>query len=233
LISTEPPASASAPPVLLVHGLGSSFEAGWRASGWIGALSDAGRTVLPFDLLGHGAAEAPHDPAAYKHLDRCVEAALPNEPVDAIGFSLGAQLLLRVAARDSERFRRLVVISIGASMLLPIDFEFLADVFESGVAAGNPTTGRFLQLTRGTGNDPRAIAACLRRGDEPLGAEELARIDRPTLVIVGDLDFGGPPDEMVAALPDATLRVLPGVDHFRAPNAPGCLVAALEFLGSA
>jgi pimeloyl-ACP methyl ester carboxylesterase len=218
------------PPVLLVHGLGSSFDAGWRASGWIDALGAAGRTVLPLDLLGHGAADTPHDPAAYKNLDRCVEAALPDDPVDAIGFSLGAQLLLRVAARDPVRFRRLAVISIGASMLLPIDFEFLAVVFESGDDGGNPTTGRFLQLTSGTGNDPRAIAACLRRGDEPLRVEELARVDCPTLVIVGDLDFGGPPDEILAALPDATLRVLPGVDHFRAPNDPGCLAAALEFL---
>src|SRR5690348_4182850 len=56
-------------PILLVHGLGSSFEHGWRAPGWADLIADANRTVIPVDLLGHGTAEAPHDPAAYAHLE--------------------------------------------------------------------------------------------------------------------------------------------------------------------
>ena len=34
----------------------------------------------------------------------------------AVGFSLGAQLLLRLAAREPKRFRRLVVIGAGANV---------------------------------------------------------------------------------------------------------------------
>ena len=51
-----------------MHGLGSSFEHGWRSAGWIDLLADAGRRVDPVDVLGHGTAAAPHDPAAYTHL---------------------------------------------------------------------------------------------------------------------------------------------------------------------
>ena len=76
--------------VLLVHGFGSSFEHGWRTAGWIDLLADVGRTVVPVDILGHGTADVPHDPAAYSHLEQSVVDALPDEPVDVIGFSLGA-----------------------------------------------------------------------------------------------------------------------------------------------
>ena len=44
----------------------------------------------------------------------------------------------------------------------------------------------------------------------------LARITAPTLVIVGELDpFGGPvADEILVALPEATLATIKGADHF-------------------
>jgi len=44
----------------------------------------------------------------------------------------------------------------------------------------------------------------------------LARVDAPTLVIGGALDPFGPPaqQEIADALPDATLVILPGADHF-------------------
>jgi pimeloyl-ACP methyl ester carboxylesterase len=41
-------------PVLLVHGLASSFEHNWRATGWVDILADEGRTALGMDLPGHG-----------------------------------------------------------------------------------------------------------------------------------------------------------------------------------
>src|SRR5882757_2765330 len=118
-------------PVALVHGVGSSFEHGWRATGWVDLLGDAGRPVVPIDLLGHGTADAPHDPEAYAHLDAILEAALPDGEIDAIGFSLGAQLLLRIASRTPERFGRLVVIGVGANMFRADDAGMLASAFEA------------------------------------------------------------------------------------------------------
>jgi len=60
-----------------------------------------------------------------------------------------------------------------------------------------------------------------------------AEFDLPVLVVIGDKDFAGPADTLVAKLPDATLTVLPGIDHFQAPRDFGCIDAALSFLGVA
>jgi pimeloyl-ACP methyl ester carboxylesterase len=219
-----------AEPVLLVHGLASSFEHGWRAPGWVDLLADAGRTVIGVDLLGHGSADAPHDPAAYAHLERDIEAELPPEPVDAIGFSLGAQTLLRLASRTPERFGRIVVIGAGANVFRDDPTNALADAFENGVEPDDSGLRVFVELARSAGNEPRAIAACLRRPRVPFTPGDAGRITVPVLVILGDQDFAGPVEPLAEALPDAQVRILRGIDHFRATGDFGCIDAALEFL---
>jgi pimeloyl-ACP methyl ester carboxylesterase len=87
-----------------------------------------------------------------------------------------------------------------------------------------------VQLARSAGNDPLAIAACLRRPREPFTTADAARVTCPALVILGDQDFAGPAEPLVDALPDARVQILRGVDHFRAPSDFGCIDAALEFL---
>lgn len=220
-------------PVILVHGLGSSFEHGWREPGWIDLVADSKRTVIPVDILGHGGAEAPHDPDAYADLEKSVAALLPDEPVDAIGFSLGAQLLLRLAAQDPSRFGRLVIIGAGANVFASGGEESLADAFEHGADSENVIARLFVSLAESAGNDPLAMAACIRRPHQPFTADELANVTCPTLVIIGDKDFAGPPEPLVDALPDARLVVLPGVDHFRAPREFACIDEALEFIDAA
>jgi hypothetical protein len=49
-------------------------------------------------------------------------------------------------------------------------------------------------------------------------------------VIIGDRDFAGPAEPLVAALANARLHVLPGIDHFRATSEFSCIDAALEFI---
>src|SRR4249920_2269817 len=101
-------------PVLLVHGWGSSFERTWVATGVSALLEDAGRTVIGVDLLGHGDAPKPHDPADYADLTERLVEALPAEgAVDAVGFSLGARTLLELATAQPERFGRVVLAGIG------------------------------------------------------------------------------------------------------------------------
>jgi len=220
-------------PVVLVHGLGSSFEHGWRGPGWVDLLADAGRPIIPVDLLGHGTADAPHDPAEYAHLERSIEQVLPgpDEVVDAIGFSLGSLLLLRIAARAPARFGRLVLIGVGENAFRADDSHGdLAGAFERGGDPEDVQTRLFVQLARTAGNDARAMAACLRRPSELFTPADAARVTCPTLVIIGDRDFAGPPEPLVDALPDAQLVVLKGVDHFRTPSEFDCIDAALEFI---
>jgi pimeloyl-ACP methyl ester carboxylesterase len=219
------------PAVVLVHGFATSAERTWRDNGWIDLLTDAGRTVIAPDLLGHGEAPKPHDPEAYDELEDLVLAQLPEEPVDAIGFSLGARVLLDLASRHPERFRRLVVAGVGANLFRRDDPELIAQAILGEGPSENPVGQYFRQLAKDESSDPHALVAYLRRdGHRPITDEGLARVTLPVLVVLGDRDFAGPADPLVDRLPDARLVTLSGVDHFATPKQFGFIDAALEFL---
>jgi pimeloyl-ACP methyl ester carboxylesterase len=222
-----------ATPVVLVHGWGGSFASTWVSSGFTHLIGDAGRPVIGVDLLGHGDAPKPHDPAEYADLGGRVLDAMPDEPVDAIGFSLGAITLLRLAASEPGRFRRLVLAGIGAT-LFDDDSTGTERIVAALEGTGDPddNIGRmFVNYARQPGNDLAALTAVMRR---PRGArfdpEMLAAVTCPTLVVIGDRDFAGPGDPLAAAIPGSKLVTLRNVDHFATPEAFGFIDAALEFI---
>ena len=104
------------PPVMLVHGWGGSFAQTWASTPLVPLLEDAGRRIIGVDLLGHGDAPKPHDPAAYGDMTARIVDSLPDEPIDAVGFSLGAATLLRTAIDSPGSFRRVVLAGVGASV---------------------------------------------------------------------------------------------------------------------
>ncbi|MGH9185950.1 MAG: alpha/beta fold hydrolase [Acidimicrobiales bacterium] len=218
------------PPVLLLHGFATSAQRTWRDNGWIDLLEDAGRTVLAPDLLGHGTAPKPHDPAAYRGLEDAVAAQLPDGPVEGIGFSLGARVLLVLAAAQPERFLRLVVAGVGANLVRHDDPSPIVRALRGEVGA-DPVAAYFAGLGRAPDADPLALAALLERNAGPLTTAALARVTVPVLVVLGDRDFAGPPEPLVEALPDARLVTLPGTDHFATPKDFRFIDAALAFLG--
>lgn len=221
------------PPVVLVHGFASSFHRNWREPGWVDLLEEGGRSVIPVDLLGHGDAPKPHDPAAYADLESGVEAALPDGPVDGIGFSLGARVLLTLAARTPDRFGRLVVGGVGDNLFRDDSTEAVARAMDGGDLPSHPEMQAFARFAQGSGNDPKALAAVLRRPAPPLTPDILSAVRCPVLVVLGDRDFAGPPAPLVDALADATLVMLKGVDHLATPTDFGFIDATLEFLGAA
>lgn len=219
-------------PVVLVHGFASSFAREWVQPGWVDLLKDANREVIGIDLLGHGDAPKPHDPAGYADLTERVAAALPADgDVDGIGFSLGARVLLTLAAAQPQRFGRLVVAGVGANLFRTDTSDEVAQAIEEGDHEGEENIARtFARFAATPGNDPAALAACLRRPSRPMTADELGRIVCPVLVVLSDRDFAGPADPLVDALPDARFVGLSGVDHFGTPNNFKFIDAALEFL---
>ena len=223
------------PPVLLVHGFASSFHLNWKEPGFADLLADAGREVLPFDFRGHGTSEKSHDPADYADLSGDLERAMPAEgQIDAVGFSLGALQLLRVASRRPDRFRRLVVAGVGENVFRKSSSEQVAKALESGGAPDDEVlTNLFVHFSEAPGNDPLALAACMRRQEEPMTRDDIARITCPTLVVIGDRDQVGPADPLVEALPDARLVLLRNTEHFGTPRAFPFWDAALDFLGAA
>ena len=190
-----------------------------------------GRSVIEVDLLGHGNAAKPHDPEAYADLEAGVAEALPAEgEVDAIGFSLGARVLLGLASRMPERFGRLVAGGVGNNLLTAGDHEPVARAIEGLEEPTHPLAQAFSRFAQTPGNDPKALAAVMRRPEAPLTAELLARVTCPVLVVIGDKDFAGPPQPLVELLPNATLTVLRGVDHLGTPGDFGFIDAALGFI---
>lgn len=221
------------PPVLLVHGFASSYERNWREPGWVDILADEGREVIGFDLPGHGEADKPHDPEAYTGMEAAVASVLPVEgEVDAIGFSLGGQLLLRVASEQPGRFRRIVVGGVGDNIFRHDDPEAAARAIETGsVSEGDPgVAAAFAVFATAPGNDPAALAACLRRPRDPVTPDELAGATVPVLVVLGDRDFAGPADKLMAALPSGRLATLAGADHFGTPKDFRFIEAAMDFI---
>jgi pimeloyl-ACP methyl ester carboxylesterase len=119
---TQGQAPGADPPVLLVHGFASSAEHNWRQPGWLDLLADCGRETIAVDLPGHGTAPRPADPASYDNVEAHVATAIEGrEPLDAIGFSAGAHVLLRLAADEPHMFRRLALLGIGRGVLTPAD----------------------------------------------------------------------------------------------------------------
>ena len=220
------------PPVLLVHGFASSAEHNWRRPGWLDLLADCGRETIAVDLPGHGTAPKPADPAGYQEVEAHVAAAVKGrEPLDAIGFSAGAHVLLRLAADQPGTFRRLALLGIGRGVLEPADPEPIVAALTSEPDPENVSGMVFRRLADGLGNDRDALVAFLRRPQRPLTPADLARVAAQVLVVLGDQDPAGPGDGLVAALPDARLVTLRGVDHFGTPADVRCMQAVLGFLG--
>ncbi len=231
---TSPPAA----PVVLVHGWGGSFESTWQRSGFTALLQDAGLEVLGVDLLGHGTAPKPHDSDAYADLTERVVDVLPEQPVDAIGFSLGAMTLLRLATKQPHRFNRLVLAGVGKNIFDRDDSGTRAIVagLETVAAGGDPSTLEntvrlFTQYASQPGNDIDALTAIMKRPSLAEVTEaDCAAVTCPVLVVVGDRDFVHPGDELAAAFPNGRCETLRNVDHFATTEAFGFFDAALEFL---
>jgi pimeloyl-ACP methyl ester carboxylesterase len=230
--------SHAAPPVVLVHGWGGSFESTWQRSGFTALLADAGLDVIGVDLLGHGTAPKPHDPDAYADLTDRIRGALPDGPVDAIGFSLGAMTLLRLAIAEPHRFNRIVLAGVGKNIFDRDESGTRAIVagLESVAAGGDPSTldntvRLFTQYASQPGNDIDALTAVMKRPPSiEITPEGCATVTCPVLVVVGDRDFVHPGDELAAAFPNGRCETLRNIDHFATTESFGFFDAALEFL---
>jgi pimeloyl-ACP methyl ester carboxylesterase len=89
----------------------------------------------------------------------------------------------------------------------------------------------FRRLAQSAGNDPRALSAFLRRPHNSITEEDLSRLRCPVLIVLGERDWVGPAERLMAALGSATLVTLSGVDHFATPSDFGAIDATIKFLG--
>jgi pimeloyl-ACP methyl ester carboxylesterase len=219
-------------PVLLVHGFASSAEHNWRQPGWLDLLEEGGRETIAVDLLGHGNSPRPTSPADYDSVEsRVAEQIAGYEQVDAIGFSAGSHVLMRLASEHPERFRRVALLGVGEKTISgDSDSSAIISALEGEPDPENIQGVVFRRLADAQRNDRAALIAFLRRKQDRLTTDDLARITCPVLVVVGDQDPYGPGDGLAAAIPGADLVTLRGVDHFGTPNDVRCMEIVLSFL---
>ena len=222
-------------PIALIHGWAGSFKETWQKPGIDALLEDIGRTVIGIDLLGHGNQPKPHEPSAYEQLPEWLLENLgsSDEPVDAVGFSLGALTLLRALIAQPHRFGKIVLAGIGDSVFeksAPDANKRIIDALEGRGAEDDTFARMFSQYGQQPGNDVVALTAIMKRSpSEPVTADMLAAIDNQVLVVIGDNDFTWPAERLAQSFPNGRLVVLKNTDHFATTESFSFIDALLEF----
>ena len=233
--------------VVLLHGFAGTRRAWDPVAGRLGAER---YRPLALDLRGHGAARD-RRPIGVAECVADVAAAAPERAV-VCGYSLGGRIALHAALAHPERVARLVLVAATAGIEDPAARaerraadERLAAEIEAGTIAAFAERWMALPLFAGTPpeaarrwredllrNDPRALAAALRAlgpgAMKPLW-DRLGELAMPVTVVAGERDerYVALARRLAAALPDATLRIVPGAGHGLPREAPEAVAAAI------
>ena len=246
----------SGTPVLLLHAF--PLHSGqWE--GQIEALSDRFRFITP-DLMGFGGSDAPADESLYSMDSFADDAAavlddLGLDKVVLAGLSIGGYISFAFLRRHRDRVSGLVLADAKSEDDPPEGKEKRtnqqAQVRSEGTAALIDTlTGALLaestrekkpdvvETVKKLMDNPPAgfIGALEAMKNRPDSSAELAAIDVPTLVIVGENDAVTPPDaarKLHENIGGSRLVVIPEAGHLSNLEAPEAFTGALaEFLGS-
>ena len=123
-------------------------------------------------------------------------------PTNAVGFSAGGQILLRMAIDHPDRFERLALLGVGDNVFEEPDAEPDGRRHRGGPGA----RGRPGPAVPPAGPQHRQRPEGARRPScadpgQPVRAEELAAVTCPVLVVLGDRDFITSAERLVEALP--------------------------------
>lgn len=210
-------------PVLLIHGFGASRAITWRNTGWYDVLAKAGFRVIAVDCRGHGESGKPHRPQDYEDGLMAADcAAVPREfaatPADVMGYSMGAQIAIRLMHDSPALVRRCVLAGAGETYFhgsAGIN-EAIAQGLETSdpAAITLPIAREFRSFCERGGNDLVAMAACMRRPRRIFSADELSGFPQPVLVVCGAEDsIAGPPEPLARAFPHGKPVVVPRRNH--------------------
>ncbi len=226
-------------PIVLIHGFASNIGVNWVSTGWVRALTGAGRRVIALDNRGHGDSAKLYDRQAYQMPVMARDAArlldhLDLTAADVMGYSMGARITAFLAIEHPQRVRSAVISGLGDQLVKPFP---AADAIVAALGAANPDdiadpVGRAFRLFADqTGGDRKALAACMAAGRQMLPAEKLAGLSLPVLVAVGsDDEIAGDAQALAALMANARAFIIPGRDHMKAVGDKAHKAAVLEFL---
>ncbi|MEM1118037.1 MAG: alpha/beta fold hydrolase, partial [Bacteroidota bacterium] len=223
------------PVLLALHGaLGTADQLTPLLDAW----SHTFRVVAP-DLPGHGASDLPEAVPTWDLYADATEAvldALEIEAASGFGYSLGAGVLLALAARAPGRIVRL---ALHATNVQWTDQEVARMTADVEAASGSARGAERLEAMHGARwrASVDAMLAFSRSLPEAwLSDDVLARVEAPALVSAGDRDALFVPEaalHLARTLPDARLWVLPEVEHpLSTLDAPAFAASLADHLGA-
>lgn len=221
-----------APPILLLHGGGSTLETSFARA--IPLLA-AHRRVIAFDQQGHGRTADVDRPFSFEQSADDALALLRHlrvERADVWGYSNGGSIALQLAIRHPEAVRKLVLESVMTSRA-GTEPEFWKG-FDHATIESMPK--ELKDEYRRVAPHPEALQSFFDKSVErmrtfrDLSPETLRSIEAPSLVVIGDRDVVRPEHavETFRALKHAELCVLPGTDHMRIVESAEWLVPRIE-----
>lgn len=225
------------PATVFVNGYCSNYEINWVGSRWIEMFTTAGRRTIGLEPRGHGRSDKPHSPEAYgpQMVDDVVRLLdhLELEVADYVGYSMGAQIGLRMVIGNRDRIRRAVLCGIGAAVLETWGHGgAIARRMRGDDSETSPAARMFYEFAiRVPGNDLEALACCITGRTEPVTRQDLASIQTSILIAAGGADpIARDPQRLAELIPGAELFIVPGRDHTTAVPARAIKERALEFL---
>jgi pimeloyl-ACP methyl ester carboxylesterase len=225
-------ASASAPPLVLLHGGGSTIETSF---GRVLPLLSAKRRVIAFEQQGHGHTADVDRPFSFEQSAEDTVGLLSFLGIpqaDLYGYSNGGQIALQIALSHPERVRRLLI----QSAMFNRDGSDPAfwESFKHARIEDMPAELRdaYLKVAPRPEELPTFFAKSVQRMLDFRGwtPEQIHSIEAPTLVIAGDHDIVRPEHAvlMLRLLPHASLAVLPGTDHMTILKRADWLAAMID-----
>ena len=215
-------------PFVLLHGFISSSELNWLRWGTAQAIAARGHRVILLDHRAHGDSEVPRDPSAYPPDVLADDAfaflahlGLADGGYDLGGYSMGGRTVVRMLVRGA-RPRRAVVAGMGLVGLL--DVEKSNARFErifAGLGTWERKSPEWLveAFLKQNGGDPEAMMLALRSSVDTT-REELAAIEVPTLVVIGEDDVEhASADGLAELLPHGRFATVAG-NHLSAGTKP-------------
>jgi len=247
-------------PVILSNGLCTTCE-NFRPQ--VEAFVSAGVQLVLWDYRGHGRSESPDDPAAYTlgrvldDLGRVLDWAAPGRRAVLGGVSFGGLASLHFAHEHLERVRGLILIATGPGFKNPDAAARWAEMSERSAALiGSEGPLAFVKGKAATSliglhpeRAPARAAARAIADQDPIGLvhfnrriaarvppviDELAAIDCPALIVVGEKDdtFLRAAEVMAARLPRVERETIPAAGHMlNLDESDAFNAVALRFLG--
>lgn len=240
--------SGGGPPVLLIHGLGSSAR-DWERQ--VEALAHSRRPIA-VDLRGHGRSDKPPGPYSIELFATDVAGILEHlgaGPLPVVGISLGGIVGFQLAADRPDLVERLMVVNAvpafemdSFGMRAQIAIRKLITRFAGMERIGQMLAGRLfpdegmsgeraLMVERWAENDKAAYRAAFRAILDWSGVvDRMSRFAKPVTVVASELDYTSVESKRpyIDAMPSAEMVVIEGAHHAVPMERPGEFNAVLE-----